>query len=68
MSFTRKPGSGRPLQTSHRQIQRISRFNLSSDDKRVRVWRLRSKRLIPAFALQRPTASTADVMVRGTTT
>ncbi|GFV07192.1 transposable element Tcb2 transposase [Trichonephila clavipes] len=40
-----------------------SRFNLSSDDNRVRVWRLLGERLNPAFALQRYTAPTADVMV-----
>ncbi|GFT84932.1 transposable element Tcb2 transposase [Trichonephila clavipes] len=40
-----------------------SRFNLSSDDNRVRVWRPRGERLNPAFALQRHTAPTAGVMV-----
>ncbi|GFU88116.1 transposable element Tcb2 transposase [Trichonephila clavipes] len=30
-----------------------SRFNLSSDDNRVRVWRSRGERLNPAFSLQR---------------
>ncbi|GFT33262.1 transposable element Tcb2 transposase [Trichonephila clavipes] len=34
-----------------------SRFNLSSDNNRVRAWRRRSERLNPAFALQRRTAS-----------
>ncbi|GFY36887.1 transposable element Tcb2 transposase [Trichonephila clavipes] len=43
-----------------------SRFNLSSDDNRTRVWRPRSERLNPAFALQRHTAPTAGVMVWGT--
>ncbi|GFW43022.1 transposable element Tcb2 transposase [Trichonephila clavipes] len=42
-----------------------SRFNLSSDDNRVRVWRPRGERLNPAFALQRHTAPTAGVMVWG---
>ncbi|GFT28176.1 transposable element Tcb2 transposase [Trichonephila clavipes] len=42
-----------------------SRFNLSSDDNRVRVWRPRGERLNPAFALQRHTAPTADVMIWG---
>ncbi|GFX54199.1 transposable element Tcb1 transposase [Trichonephila clavipes] len=41
------------------------RFNLSSDDNRVRVWRPRGERLNPAFALQRHTAPTAGVMVWG---
>ncbi|GFV10948.1 transposable element Tcb2 transposase [Trichonephila clavipes] len=40
-----------------------SRFNLSSDNNRVRVWRPRGERLNPAFALQRDTAQTAGVMV-----
>ncbi|GFX25384.1 transposable element Tcb2 transposase [Trichonephila clavipes] len=117
MSFTRRPGSGRPPQTSRREGRHIvapslgtpvssrtirrrlgegylgsqhplhvlpltpthrclrlewchargnwtaakwnwvifsdeSRFNLSSDDNRVRVWRPRDERLNPAFALQ----------------
>ncbi|GFV29499.1 transposable element Tcb2 transposase [Trichonephila clavipes] len=40
-----------------------SRFNLGSDDNRVRVWRPRGERRNPAFALQRHTATTAGVMV-----
>ncbi|GFY22070.1 transposable element Tcb2 transposase [Trichonephila clavipes] len=36
-----------------------SRFNLSSDDNGVRVWRPRGERLNPTFALQRHTALTA---------
>ncbi|GFS87667.1 transposable element Tcb2 transposase [Trichonephila clavipes] len=36
-----------------------SRFNLSSDDNRVRVWRPRGERLNPAFALQRHIAPTS---------
>ncbi|GFW19663.1 transposable element Tcb2 transposase [Trichonephila clavipes] len=42
-----------------------SRFNLSTDDNRVRVWRSRDERLNSAFALQRHTAPTAVVMVWG---
>ncbi|GFW42868.1 transposable element Tcb2 transposase [Trichonephila clavipes] len=42
-----------------------SRFNLSSDDNRVRVWRTRAERLNYAFALQRHTARTTGVMVWG---
>ncbi|GFY30493.1 transposable element Tcb2 transposase [Trichonephila clavipes] len=34
-----------------------SRFNLSSDDNRVRVWRSRGERLKSAFALRRHTAA-----------
>ncbi|GFV74550.1 transposable element Tcb2 transposase [Trichonephila clavipes] len=41
------------------------RFNLKSDDNRVRVWSPRGERLNPAFALQRHTAPTAGVMVWG---
>ncbi|GFX51517.1 transposable element Tcb2 transposase [Trichonephila clavipes] len=40
-----------------------SRFNLSSDDKRVHVRRPRGERLNPAFVLQRHTAPTAGMMV-----
>ncbi|GFX17585.1 transposable element Tcb2 transposase [Trichonephila clavipes] len=40
-----------------------SRYNLSSDDNRVRVWRPRGERLNPAFALQQHTAPTVSVMV-----
>ncbi|GFW88998.1 transposable element Tcb1 transposase [Trichonephila clavipes] len=40
-----------------------SRFNLSSDDNRVRVWRTRGERLNPAFAIQQHTTPTAGVMV-----
>ncbi|GFV34750.1 uncharacterized protein TNCV_1450541 [Trichonephila clavipes] len=42
-----------------------SRFNLSSDDNCVCVWRPYCKILNPAFALQRHTAPTAGVMVWG---
>ncbi|GFT55688.1 transposable element Tcb2 transposase [Trichonephila clavipes] len=42
-----------------------SRFNLRSNDNRVRVWGPRGERLNPAFALQRHTAPTAGVMVWG---
>ncbi|GFX14323.1 transposable element Tcb2 transposase [Trichonephila clavipes] len=44
-----------------------SRFSLSSDDNRVRVWRPRGERLNPAFALQQHTVPTAGVMVWGAT-
>ncbi|GFX90644.1 uncharacterized protein TNCV_3194621 [Trichonephila clavipes] len=42
-----------------------SRFNLSRDDNRVRLWRPRGERLNPVFALQRHTAHTAGGMVWG---
>ncbi|GFT73908.1 transposable element Tcb2 transposase [Trichonephila clavipes] len=41
------------------------RFNLNSDNNRVRVWTPRGERLNPAFALQRHTTPTAGVMVWG---
>ncbi|GFT38850.1 transposable element Tcb2 transposase [Trichonephila clavipes] len=103
MSFTGRPGSKRPRQTSRREDRHIvrtarvqptassaaihaqkwcpargnwtaakwnqvvisdeSRFNLSSEDNRVRVWRPRGERLNPASALQRHTAPTAGVTV-----
>ncbi|GFU46808.1 transposable element Tcb2 transposase [Trichonephila clavipes] len=43
-----------------------SRFNLSSDDNRVRVLKPHGKRLNPAFAFQLHIASTAAVMGWGT--
>ncbi|GFX89909.1 transposable element Tcb1 transposase [Trichonephila clavipes] len=42
-----------------------SRFNLSNDDYRVRVWRPRGERLNPSFALHQHTTSIASVMVWG---
>ncbi|GFW69911.1 transposable element Tcb1 transposase [Trichonephila clavipes] len=42
------------------------KFNLSSDENQVRVWRPLGERLNPAFALQRHTSPTAGVMVWGT--
>ncbi|GFX16271.1 transposable element Tcb2 transposase [Trichonephila clavipes] len=45
-----------------------SRFNLSSDDNRVRVWKLCVERLNPVFALQRQATPTAGVMVWGAIT
>ncbi|GFW53250.1 transposable element Tcb2 transposase [Trichonephila clavipes] len=42
-----------------------SRFNLSCDANRVRVWRPLGECLNPAFVLQRHTTHTAGVMVRG---
>ncbi|GFV05873.1 transposable element Tcb2 transposase [Trichonephila clavipes] len=42
-----------------------SRFNLSNDENRVRVWRPHGECLNSAFALQRHTAPTTGVMVWG---
>ncbi|GFU23061.1 transposable element Tcb1 transposase [Trichonephila clavipes] len=41
------------------------RFNISSDDNRVREWRPCGERLNPAFALQLHTAPTTGVIVWG---
>ncbi|GFT23680.1 transposable element Tcb1 transposase [Trichonephila clavipes] len=41
------------------------RFNLSSIDNRIRVWRPRGECINPVFALQRHTTPTAGVMVWG---
>ncbi|GFU69660.1 transposable element Tcb1 transposase [Trichonephila clavipes] len=43
-----------------------SRFNLSSDDNRVRVWRPRGKGFNPTFAIQRRTVAPAGVMTERT--
>ncbi|GFT87081.1 uncharacterized protein TNCV_2197651 [Trichonephila clavipes] len=51
------------LSLATRERERESRFNLSSDDNRVRVCRSRGQRLNSTFALQRHTSSTAVVMV-----
>ncbi|KFM74986.1 Transposable element Tcb2 transposase, partial [Stegodyphus mimosarum] len=40
-----------------------SRFNLGSNDNRVRVWRARGKRLNPAFVVQRHIVPTAGMKV-----
>ncbi|GFY36609.1 hypothetical protein TNCV_28141 [Trichonephila clavipes] len=37
------------------------RFNLSSDDNRVNVWRAHGEYLTPAFSLQQHTSPTDDV-------
>ncbi|GFS51543.1 transposable element Tcb2 transposase [Trichonephila clavipes] len=42
-----------------------SRFKLICDDNRVRLWRPWGEHINPAFALQRHTTPTADVMVWG---
>ncbi|GFV34087.1 transposable element Tcb2 transposase [Trichonephila clavipes] len=65
-SFGVVPGlqrNGTRSSLTTRARERESRFNLSSDDNRVRVWRTRGDCLNPAFALQRHTAPTAGVMV-----
>ncbi|GFX81325.1 transposable element Tcb2 transposase [Trichonephila clavipes] len=63
MSFTRRPGPGQVAGKTTTSDE--SRFNLSSDDNRVHVWRPRGECLNPALALQRHTTPTAGVMVWG---
>ncbi|GFY22256.1 transposable element Tcb2 transposase [Trichonephila clavipes] len=71
MSSTRRPSSGRPRQTSHREDTTSSSLATNpvriSDANRVRVWKPRGDAFIiyPAFALERHTAPTAGVMVLG---
>ncbi|GFW66289.1 transposable element Tcb2 transposase [Trichonephila clavipes] len=63
----RPPGTGSPslgAPVSSRTIRsNESRFNLSSDDNCIRVWRPRGERLNPAFALRRHIAPKAGVMI-----
>ncbi|GFY18682.1 transposable element Tcb1 transposase [Trichonephila clavipes] len=55
----------KPGRLLRRARERESKFNLNSDDNRVRVWRPHGKRLSPAFALQRHAVRTAGAMVWG---
>ncbi|GFV70574.1 hypothetical protein TNCV_3841581 [Trichonephila clavipes] len=47
------------------RFQRDSRFSLGSDNNRARVWRFSGECLNLAFAVQRHTTPTTDVMVQG---
>ncbi|GFW19799.1 transposable element Tcb2 transposase [Trichonephila clavipes] len=62
LEWCRARGNWSAVELSQVVYSDESRFNLSSDDNRVRVWRPRGERLNPAFALQRHTAPTAGVM------
>ncbi|GFU56784.1 putative transposable element [Trichonephila clavipes] len=53
------------IEPGHFINTRESRFNLSSDDNHVRVWRPRGEQLNPAFAFQRHIAPPASVMAGG---
>ncbi|GFX31382.1 transposable element Tcb2 transposase [Trichonephila clavipes] len=63
MEWCRARGNWTAAEWNQVVLSDESRFKLSSDDNRVRVWRRRGERLIPAFSLQRLTAPTAGVMV-----
>ncbi|GFX17740.1 uncharacterized protein TNCV_475401 [Trichonephila clavipes] len=58
----RQLGRSDCVQTRLSSLLRESRFNLSSDDNRVREWRPHGECLNPAFVLQRYTAPTAGLM------
>ncbi|GFV18725.1 transposable element Tcb2 transposase [Trichonephila clavipes] len=69
MLFTRRPRSACSRQKNSRRedfhivvFSYESRFNISSDDNRARVWRPPGERLNPAIALQRRTTPTAGGM------
>ncbi|GFU66812.1 transposable element Tcb2 transposase [Trichonephila clavipes] len=53
-------GNWTAAEWNHVVFSNESRFNLSSDGNRVRVWRPRGERINPAFSLQRHTAPTAE--------
>ncbi|GFY24433.1 transposable element Tcb2 transposase [Trichonephila clavipes] len=62
LEWCRTPGNWTAAEWNQVIFRDESRFNLSSDDNRVRVWRLRGDRLNPVFAIQRHTTHTAGVM------
>ncbi|GFY15285.1 transposable element Tcb2 transposase [Trichonephila clavipes] len=59
----RARGNWTTAEWNHVVFSDESRFNLRSDDNRVRVWRPRGEHFNPAFVLQQHTVPTADVMV-----
>ncbi|GFS65775.1 transposable element Tcb2 transposase [Trichonephila clavipes] len=63
LEWCRLRGNWTAVEWNYAPVSDEFRFNISSDDNRVRVWRLRGERLNPAFALQRHTAFIDDVMV-----
>ncbi|GFU70960.1 transposable element Tcb2 transposase [Trichonephila clavipes] len=65
LEWCRARGNLTPAEGNQVVFSDESRFNLSSDDNRVRVWRPRRERLNADFALQQHTAPTAGVMVWG---
>ncbi|GFT97499.1 transposable element Tcb2 transposase [Trichonephila clavipes] len=65
LEWCRARGNWTVAEWNHAVFSEESRFNLSSDDNCVRVWRPRGEPLNPAFALQRHTAPTVGVMACG---
>ncbi|GFU93708.1 hypothetical protein TNCV_2185881 [Trichonephila clavipes] len=57
-----KTGSWTAAELNQVVFSNESRFNLSNDDNRVRVWRPRGGSINPALALQRHNDPTAGVM------
>ncbi|GFT17600.1 transposable element Tcb2 transposase [Trichonephila clavipes] len=62
LEWCRSRRNGTAAEWNHVVFSDEFRFNLSSNDNRVRVWILRGERLNPAFSLQRHTTPTAGVM------
>ncbi|GFX30911.1 transposable element Tcb2 transposase [Trichonephila clavipes] len=65
LEWCRARGNWPAVEWNHVVFRDEFRFNLSSDDNLIRVWRTSGERLNPAFALQRHTAPTAGVTVWG---
>ncbi|GFW62540.1 structural maintenance of chromosomes protein 2 [Trichonephila clavipes] len=63
LEWCRAQGNWTAIEWNQVPLSNESRFNFSSDDNRVHVWRPCGERLNPAFALQQHTATTAGVMV-----
>ncbi|GFW25812.1 zinc finger BED domain-containing protein 5 [Trichonephila clavipes] len=68
LEWCRARGNWTAAEWNHVVFSDQSRFNLSSGDNRVRVWRPHGERLNPAFALQRHTAPAAGVIAWGAIT
>ncbi|GFX42101.1 transposable element Tcb2 transposase [Trichonephila clavipes] len=65
LEWCRRQGNWTAVEWNQVVFSYESKFNLSSDDNRVRVLRPRGERLNPAFALQRHATPTAGGMVWG---
>ncbi|GFV58117.1 transposable element Tcb2 transposase [Trichonephila clavipes] len=65
LEWCRARGNWIAAEWYHVVFSNESRFNLSIDENRVRVWRPHGEHLNPTFTLQRHTVPTAGVMVWG---